>query len=91
MSSAGVKRIGSSAYLMPRKRSWLNSGRERPTKIVFGVLLLVDRVAVAGFALVPVGFDERGLAVAPEMKRNKVERSIEVLVTDHMFEVRGEL
>jgi hypothetical protein len=24
--------------------------------------------------LVPVGFDERGLAVAPEMKRNKVER-----------------
>jgi hypothetical protein len=25
------------------------------------------------------------------MKRNKVERSIEVLVTDHMFEVRGEL
>lgn len=86
-----MKRIGSSAYLMPRKRSWLNSGRERPTKIVFAVLLLVDRVAVAGFALVPVGFDERGLAVAPEMKRNKVERSIEVLVTDHMFEVRGEL
>jgi hypothetical protein len=37
----------------PINRSWLNSGRERPTKIVFGVLLLVDRVAVAGFALVP--------------------------------------
>jgi hypothetical protein len=36
--------------LMPRKRSWLNSGRERPTKIVFGVLLLVDRVAVAALA-----------------------------------------
>jgi hypothetical protein len=35
--------------------------------------------------------DERGLAVALEMKRNKVERSIEVLVIDHIFEVRGEL
>lgn len=83
-----MKRIGLSAYLMPRKRSWLNSGRERPTKIVFGLSLLVDRVAVGGFAVVPVVLDERGLAIAPHIiEKNEVERSMEVLVIDRIFEV----
>lgn len=60
--------------------------------MVVGLLLLVDRVDVGGFAVVPVVLDERGLAIAPEIiKRNKVEQSIEMLVIDRIFEVREEL
>lgn len=55
--------------------------------MVFGVLLLVDRVAVGGLAVVPVILDERGLAIAPKIiERKKVERSIEVLVIDCILE-----
>lgn len=55
--------------------------------MVFGVLLLVDRVAVGGLAVVPVMLDERGLAIAPKIiERKKVERSIEVLVIDCILE-----
>lgn len=64
----------------------MNSGRERPTKIVFGLSLLVDRVAVGGFVVVIL--DERGLAIAPHIiEKKEVERSMEVLIIDRIFEV----
>ena len=71
-----MKRMGLSAYLIPRKRSWLNPGRERPIKMVFGLLLFVDRVAVGGFDVVPVGLGESGLDITPGIiERHKVEIS----------------
>jgi hypothetical protein len=51
-SSEGVKRAGLLAYFIPRKRSWLNSGRVRPMNIVLEVFV-VERVAVGGFAVAP--------------------------------------
>lgn len=65
----------------------MNSGRERPTKIVFGLSLLVDRVAVGRFVVVPVVLDERELATAPHIIEKEVERSMEVLVIDRIFKV----
>lgn len=77
---------------MPRKRSWLNSGRERPTKIVFGLSLLVDRIAVGGFVVVPVVLDERELAIAAHIiGKKEVERSMEVLIIDRIFKVLEKL
>lgn len=65
----------------------MNSGRERPTKIVFGLSLLVDKVAVGGFAVVPVILGEMGLAIAPHIIKKEAERSMEVLAMDRIFEV----
>ena len=60
--------------------------------MVFGVLLLVDSVAVGGFAAVLVVLDEMGLAVAPEIiERIEVERSTVVLVLDRILEFVEEL
>ena len=50
--------------------------------------MLVDRVAVGGFAALPVVLDEGELAIAPEIiERNNVERCVEILVIDRIFEV----
>lgn len=54
--------------------------------------MLIDRVAVGVFAVLPVVLDERELAIVPEIiERNKVERTVEALVIDRIFEVREEL
>ena len=53
--------------------------------MVFGLPLLVDRVAVGGLDVVAVGL-KRSLAIAPGMiKMNKIETSVEVLVIDRIF------
>lgn len=48
LSFDGVKRVGSSANLTPRKRSWLNPFRVRPTKVVLVFPSLARMVAVGG-------------------------------------------
>lgn len=65
-SSDGVKRVGSSAYLMPKNTSWLNSESVRPTKTVLELLLPLFEMVAIGTCAVSVPLVERALESDPE-------------------------